>query len=58
MTTIILWTVVGAFIGWNVPQPRYAKAIQRWVTGKSKTPTGKPKTLTGKPKTLTGKLHR
>ena len=51
MMTIIFWIVVGAFIGWNVPQPKYVKAIQRWVSGKPKAPTGKPKTLTGK-------LHR
>lgn len=44
MTTIIFWIVVGAFIGWNVPQPKYARAIQRWMFGKSKT--------------LVGKLHR
>jgi len=41
MKTIIFWIVVGAFIGWNVPQPRYAKAIQKWVVGKLKTLTGK-----------------
>lgn len=41
MMTIIFWIVVGVFIGWNVPQPRYARAVQRWVAGKSKTLTDK-----------------
>jgi hypothetical protein len=44
MAAIIFWVAVGAFIGWNVPQPGYARAIQRWVVGRSKA--------------LTGKLHR
>jgi hypothetical protein len=36
MNMIIFWIVAGAFIGWNVPQPRYAKAIQGWVVKKIK----------------------
>lgn len=36
MKTIVLWVVVGAFVGWNVPQPRYAKAVQGWVVKKIK----------------------
>lgn len=35
MTTLI-WIAVGAFIGWNFPQPAYAKAIQSWVVTKFK----------------------
>lgn len=27
MTTII-WILVGAFIGWNLPQPNWAKTLQ------------------------------
>ncbi len=34
MTIIAFWIAVGAFVGWNVPQPRYAKAIQGWVVEK------------------------
>jgi len=28
MVNIIFWVAVGAFIGWNFPQPFWAKAIQ------------------------------
>ena len=35
MLMTILLVSAGAFIGWNVPQPRYAKAIQAWVVRKS-----------------------
>jgi hypothetical protein len=28
MLDILLWLAVGAFIGWNFPQPFWAKAIQ------------------------------
>jgi hypothetical protein len=28
MLETLLWIVLGAFIGWNFPQPQYAKAIQ------------------------------
>lgn len=31
---ILLWVAIGAFIGWNMPQPWYAKAIQNWVVSK------------------------
>lgn len=34
MTGILFWVAVGAFVGWNVPQPRYARAIQGWVVGR------------------------
>lgn len=37
MTTILLWVAVGAFVGWNVPQPRYARAAQNWVVRKLKS---------------------
>lgn len=36
MTMTIFLILVGAFIGWNVPQPRHAKAIQGWVVRKIK----------------------
>jgi len=28
MVDIIIWLAIGAFIGWNLPQPAWAKAIQ------------------------------
>ena len=28
MTSIIFWLVVGTFIGWNLPQPAFAKYLQ------------------------------
>ncbi len=37
MTGMAFWIAVGAFVGWNVPQPRYARAIQGWVVRKVKS---------------------
>lgn len=34
MMTILFWVAVGAFVGWNVPQPAYAKLIQAWFVTK------------------------
>ena len=31
-----LSVMVGAFIGWNVPQPTYMKLLQKWVVNKWK----------------------
>ena len=28
MLDTLFWIIVGAFIGWNFPQPVYAKAVQ------------------------------
>lgn len=28
MLDIILWIAVGAFVGWNFPQPSWAKIVQ------------------------------
>jgi len=28
MLDTLLWIAVGAFVGWNFPQPSWAKAIQ------------------------------
>ena len=33
MLDILLWVVVGAFVGWNFPQPFWAKAIQEKLKG-------------------------
>lgn len=33
LETLIL-VAVGMFIGWNFPQPAYAKAFQAWVVAK------------------------
>lgn len=33
MLDIILWIAVGAFVGWNFPQPSWAKAIQEKIKG-------------------------
>jgi len=33
MMDIVFWIAVGAFIGWNFPQPFWAKWVQEKVTG-------------------------
>lgn len=30
----LVWIAVGAFIGWNLPQPFWAKMVQDWATKK------------------------
>lgn len=30
----LLWVAVGAFIGWNLPQPFYAVMFQKYLTSK------------------------
>jgi hypothetical protein len=32
MLDIIFWIAVGAFIGWNFPQPFWAKIVQEKIT--------------------------
>ena len=32
MFETLLWLAVGAFIGWNFPQPDFAKSIQAKLT--------------------------
>ncbi len=34
MIDILIWITIGAFIGWNVPQPGWAILIQEWITNK------------------------
>ncbi len=34
MLNIILLVILGMFIGWNFPQPTYAKALQEMVKAK------------------------
>jgi hypothetical protein len=34
MLMIVFLLVLGSFIGWNIPQPHYAKTIQSWVMRK------------------------
>jgi len=44
MLSIAFWVLIGAFIGWNIPQPVFAKKIQEkllspvvnWVKNKFK----------------------
>ena len=31
MIEMLLWLAVGAFVGWNFPQPQFAKNIQAKV---------------------------
>jgi hypothetical protein len=39
MIEMLIWLAVGAFIGWNFPQPEFAKNIQARVMGMfKKTP--------------------
>jgi hypothetical protein len=33
MLETIFWILVGAFVGWNFPQPDFAKSIQAKIQG-------------------------
>jgi len=33
MLKILFWLAVGAFVGWNLPQPQFAKKMQARVMG-------------------------
>lgn len=33
MTDILVWVAVGAFVGWNFPQPFWAVFVQEKVRG-------------------------
>lgn len=41
MLTDIAFLIVGAFIGWSVPQPAWAKRVSAWAEGKLATALGK-----------------
>jgi len=30
----LVWIAVGAFVGWNLPQPFWAKMFQTWAENK------------------------
>lgn len=32
MLDVLFWIAVGAFVGWNFPQPFWARAIQERIT--------------------------
>lgn len=32
MFTALVWAAIGAFVGWNLPQPDWAKDVQTKVT--------------------------
>ncbi len=34
MGTILFWVLLGAFVGWNFPQPFWATWVQNWVKAK------------------------
>lgn len=34
MIDILIWIIIGAFIGWNLPQPVWAVTIQTWIMDK------------------------
>lgn len=36
MLDTLLWVAVGAFVGWNLPQPFWAKMCQNWIVTKWK----------------------
>jgi hypothetical protein len=33
MLEALFWLILGAFIGWNLPQPEFAKNIQAKIKG-------------------------
>ena len=35
MLTDILFLIVGAFIGWSVPQPSWAQRVSAWLEAKA-----------------------
>lgn len=37
MLEILFWLLVGIFLGWNIPQPTYAKKLQETVVNWFKT---------------------
>lgn len=39
MLETLFWMAVGAFIGWNFPQPGFAKNIQTRLMGAFKKPS-------------------
>lgn len=41
MIYALFWTLVGMFIGWNLPQPPWAKELQDKVVGAVKAVLGK-----------------
>lgn len=41
MLDILFWVAVGAFIGWNLPQPFWAKMLQEKIQQLIKTKTDK-----------------
>jgi hypothetical protein len=36
----IVWVLVGAFIGWTIPQPEWAKKVQALIVAKVKEVLG------------------
>lgn len=30
----IVWIIVGLVVGWNLPQPQFAKTAQAWIVAK------------------------
>jgi len=34
MVSALFWLAIGAFIGWNLPQPEFAKNIQAMIEEK------------------------
>ncbi|WP_274601177.1 hypothetical protein [Halochromatium roseum] len=41
MLFALFWVLVGLFIGWNLPQPAWAKELQDKVVGLVKAALGK-----------------
>lgn len=33
MLSVVFWIVLGIFIGWNLPQPNWAKSVQEKIAG-------------------------
>lgn len=33
MVEMLFWLVLGAFVGWNFPQPEFAKKLQEKILG-------------------------
>jgi hypothetical protein len=37
MFSFVIGLIVGAFIGWNIPQPKFAKELQEKIINKFKS---------------------
>ncbi len=42
MTNVLFWILIGAFIGWNFPQPWWAQLMQKKISSALRDKLGEP----------------